>query len=64
MINYTPKKAKNPAHIDHNQLKSPKIRFKFKQDVINSINDDDDLATFTSKIKKMNLNTSTVKRNH
>jgi len=44
-------------------LKNPKIRFKFKQDVTNSINDDDDLGTFTSKIKKLNLNTSTAKRN-
>ena len=56
MINYTPKKVKNPVHIDHNLLKNPKICFKFKQDVINSINDDDDnLATFTSKIKNIEL---------
>ena len=55
MINYTPKKVKNPVHIDHNLLKNPKIRFKFKQDVINSINENDDLETFTSKIKSIEL---------
>mgnify|MGYP003333642019 FL=1 len=53
--NHTPEVEKNPIHLDYNLLKNPTTLFKFKRDIIKSINEDDNLATFTSKIKDIEL---------